>query len=117
MNKFFKSIGSILLAALLIFFTGHLQAQEANYSVVITIDGLRPDAISKSDAPNIKSLMKGGSYSLEAQTVIPSRTLPAHTSLVTGIRPQRHGMIVDRWRPSMGYVNAETIFSIAKNMV
>ncbi len=114
MNKFFKSIGRILLVALLLFFTGFVWSQEAKYALVITIDGLRPDAISKSDAPNIKSLMKGGSYSLEALTVIPSRTLPAHTSLVTGISPQRHGMIVDRWGPSMGYVNAEAIFSIAK---
>ena len=114
MNKFFKSSCRLLLTALLLFFIGLVCTQETRYSVVITIDGLRPDAISKSDAPNIKSLMKGGSYSLEAQTVIPSKTLPAHTSLVTGLNPQRHGMKLDHWRPSTGYVNTETIFSIAK---
>ena len=115
MNKFFKSSCRVLLiTALLLFFTGLVQAQEAKYVIVITIDGLRPDAISKSNAPNIKSLIKEGSYSLQAQTVIPSRTLPAHTSLVTGLNPQRHGMILNRWMPSMGYVSTETIFSIAK---
>ncbi|MGH7800670.1 MAG: ectonucleotide pyrophosphatase/phosphodiesterase [Thermodesulfobacteriota bacterium] len=114
MNKHFESIGRMLLVALVLFFAGFVQAQEAKYSVVITLDGLRPDAISKSNAPNIKLLMKGGSYSLEAITVIPSRTIPAHTSLVTGLSPQRHGMTLNRWMPSMGYVSAETIFSIAK---
>jgi predicted AlkP superfamily pyrophosphatase or phosphodiesterase len=94
--------------------TGLIRAQEASYSVIITIDGLRPDAITKSYAPNIKSLMKGGSYSLEALTVIPSRTLPAHTSLVTGLNPQRHGVLFNHWMPSMDYLHAETIFSIAK---
>ncbi len=113
MNKFFKTIGGFLLAALLLS-SAVVKAQEGNYSVVITIDGLRPDAISKSNAPNIKSLMKEGSYSLEAQTVIPSRTLPAHTSLFTGLDARRHGVIFNRWAPSMGYVNVETIFSIAK---
>ena len=114
MNKHFESIGRILLVALVLFFVGFVWSQEAKYALVITVDGLRPDAISKSDAPNIKSLIKEGSYTLQAQTVIPSRTLPAHTSLVTGLNPQRHGMILNRWMPSMGYVSAETIFSIAK---
>ncbi len=114
MNKHFESIGRILLVALVLFFAGFAWSQEGKYALVITVDGLRPDAISKSDAPNIKSLMKGGSYSLEALTVIPSRTLPAHTSLVTGLNTQRHGMELNRWAEFMGYVDTETIFSIAK---
>ena len=114
MNKLFESIGRILLVALLLFFTGFVWSQEAKYALVITVDGLRPDAISKSDAPNIKSLMKGGSNSLEALTVIPSRTIPAHTSLVTGLNSKRHGMELNQWTPIMGYVDTETMFSIAK---
>lgn len=114
MNKHFESIGRILLFALVLFFAGFVWSQEGKYALVITVDGLRPDAISKSDAPNIKSLMKGGSYSLEALTVIPSRTLPAHTSLVTGLNTRRHGMEPNRWAEFMGYVDTETIFSIAK---
>ena len=114
MNKFFKSSCRLILTALLLFFIGLVCTQETRYSVVITIDGLRPDAISKSNAPNIKSLMKGGSYSLAAQTVIPTKTLPAHTSLVTGLNTQMDGMELNSWMPLMGYVNIETIFSIAK---
>ena len=86
----------------------------AKYAVVITIDGLRPDAISKSNSPNINSLMKQGSYSLEARTVIPPHTLPAHTSLVTGLNTKKHKRELNFWNPSMDYVDKETIFSIAK---
>ena len=114
MNRLFESTGRILLVALVLFFAGFVWSQEGKYALVITIDGLRPDAVSKSNAPNIKSLIKEGSYTLQAQTVIPSRTLPAHTSLVTGLTPERDGMELNSWRPSMGYVNTETIFSISK---
>ncbi|MBI2487866.1 MAG: alkaline phosphatase family protein [Deltaproteobacteria bacterium] len=84
------------------------------YAVVITIDGLRPDAISKSNSPNINSFMKQGSYTFEACTVIPPRTLPAHTSLVTGLDTKKHKQKLNFWNPSMIYVDKETIFSIAK---
>ena len=61
MNRLFESTGRILLVALVLFFAGFVWSQEGKYALVITIDGLRPDAISKSDAPNIKSLIKEGS--------------------------------------------------------
>lgn len=114
MDKHLGKISGLITFAILLFLAGLVQAQEAKYSVVITLDGLRPDAILKSDVPNIKSFIKEGSYSLEAQTVIPSRTLPAHTSLVTGLNTQRHGMELNRWVQNMGYVDTETIFSIVK---
>ncbi|MEE8135678.1 MAG: alkaline phosphatase family protein, partial [Thermodesulfobacteriota bacterium] len=40
----------------------------AKYALVITIDGLRPDAILKADAPNLKALIKEGSYTPVAKT-------------------------------------------------
>ena len=114
MDKHLGKISGLITFAILLFLAGLVQGQEAKYSVVITLDGLRPDAISKSDVPNIKSFIKEGSYSLEAQTVIPSRTIPAHTSLVTGLNSKRHGMELSRWVQYMGYVDTETIFSIFK---
>jgi len=87
---------------------------KAKYAIIITIDGLRPDAITEGNVPHIKSLIKKGSYSLEAKTVIPARTLPAHTSLVTGLTPERHGMKINFWVPFMSYEDNQTIFSMAK---
>jgi predicted AlkP superfamily pyrophosphatase or phosphodiesterase len=59
---------------------------------VITVDGLRPDAITAEHAPSLTRLMTEGMSSAVGQTVMPSLTLPAHTSIFTGLVPQRHGI-------------------------
>lgn len=59
---------------------------------VISLDGLRPDAIAEAPAPTLKQLAKEGAFTLSAKTVSPTATLPAHTSMVTGLTPQHHGI-------------------------
>lgn len=88
--------------------TGHL--------VVISIDGLRPDAIEKFDAPTLQRLMREGTYTLEAQTILPSKTLPSHTSMLTGVGPAVHGIT---WNGDLtllrGTVRVPTVFSVARS--
>ena len=36
--------------------------------------------------------MREGAWSLEAQTIYPSKTLPSHTSMLTGVPPEQHGV-------------------------
>lgn len=86
----------------------------AEYALVIIIDGLRPDAISKKNAPNLIGLIKESSYTPSAKTVNPPKTLPSHTSLVTGLVPKEHGTYKNEWNPEMGYTEFDTIFTIAK---
>ena len=113
--KVFESAGGLLFVILFLFAGFSWSEAKTKYSVIITVDGLRADAIPRADVPNIRSLIEEGSYSLEAQTVIPSKTLPAHTSLVTGLVPEKHGKKSNFWIPRvMGYLNADTIFSIAE---
>ncbi len=112
--KIFDNIGRLLFIVLFLFAGLSPAEARVKYSVIITVDGLRPDAISKAHVPHIKSLIEGGSYCPEAQTVTSSKTLPAHTSLITGLIPERHGMKRNFWIPFMDYVNVDTIFSIAK---
>ena len=50
--------------------------------VLVSIDGLRPDAITTFAAPTLQRLMREGSYTLTASTINPSKTLPSHTSTV-----------------------------------
>jgi len=88
--------------------------QSAEFALVITIDGLRPDAILKADAPNLKALIKEGSYTPGAKTVDPPKTLPSHVSLVTGLVPKKHLTFINEWIDEMGYTEFETIFTIAK---
>src|SRR5215213_8092990 len=46
--------------------------------LILSIDCLRPDAISLAPMPNLLSLMQSSAYSLTAQTVLPSVTLISH---------------------------------------
>ena len=61
--------------------------------VVVSVDGLRPDAIESYDAPTLQRLMREGSYTMSASTIHPSKTLPSHTSMLTGQPPERHGVL------------------------
>lgn len=71
-------------------------ADPRGHVVVISIDGLRPDAIGHFRAETLLRLMREGSYSLEAQTITPSLTLPSHTSMLTGHGLDEHGVTWNR---------------------
>src|SRR5687767_2899111 len=61
--------------------------------VVVSVDGLRPDAITTYGASTLQRLMREGSYTLSATTIHPSKTLPSHTSMLTGQPPEQHGVL------------------------
>ena len=86
-----------------------------NHVVVISVDGLRPDAIAKFDATTIERLLRQGSATLEAQTILPSKTLPSHTSMLTGEDVDEHGIA---WNTNQtddhGHVAVPTVFGLAR---
>jgi arylsulfatase A-like enzyme len=77
----------------------------SRHVVVISIDGLRPDAIEAYGATTLQKLMREGSYTLAANTIHPSKTLPSHTSMLTGQPPERHGVL---WN-NVATADAETV--------
>ncbi len=79
--------------------------------LVITIDGLRADAIAAAPAPAIEALARRGSSTLAATTVTPSLTVPAHASLVTGYEIADHGLTWDEER--FGKIAVPTLFTAA----
>lgn len=81
--------------------------------VIISIDGLRPDAIDLAPMPTLQEIMKTGAYSLEAQTVTPSTTLPAHASMLSGLCPSAHGVTWDEYLPDRGYALGTDLFDLA----
>jgi predicted AlkP superfamily pyrophosphatase or phosphodiesterase len=91
------------------------QGAVSNHVIVISIDGLRPDAIEKFDAQVMQRLLREGAYSLSARTIFPSKTLPSHTSMLTGVTPDVHGIT---WNSDQtdehGVVQVETVFEVAK---
>jgi arylsulfatase A-like enzyme len=91
------------------------QRRVTDHVVIISVDGLRPDAIEKFGAATIQRLMREGSYAPDAQTVLPSTTLPSHTSMLTGVDPDVHGIT---WNTdetaARGYVRVATVFGLAR---
>lgn len=71
------------------------ESNEVRRVVVVVLDGLRPDAIEAFNLLNVRQLMQLGAFSTTAQTVQPSLTWPALTSLLTGAHPSTHGIMSD----------------------
>lgn len=84
----------------------------ADHVVLISIDGLRPDAITSEAAPTLQRLIKLGTYCPNAKTLNRSLTLPSHTSMLTGLRIERHGITWNRYRE--GHLKSPTALALAK---
>lgn len=86
-----------------------------DHVIVISVDGLRPDAIVRFGATNLLRLQSQGAFTAEAQTILPSKTLPSHTSMLTGVTPELHGIIWNRDRTGeLGVVQVQTVFEVVK---
>ena len=79
--------------------------------VVISIDGLRPDAIEAAQATTLQSLMMKGARGLHVETIRPSITLPSHTSMLTGLDFGHHPVVWNNYRA--GFIPVPTLFSVA----
>lgn len=86
-----------------------------DHVLIVSIDGLRPDAIEQFEAATLQRLMREGTYSRDAQTVLPSTTLPSHTSMLTGVDVDVHGVTwnSDEAASDRGPVSVPTVFSLA----
>jgi arylsulfatase A-like enzyme len=83
--------------------------------VVISIDGLRPDALRQPDTPNILALLQRGASTRNARTILPSVTLASHASMLSGYNPATHGITWDDYQPQRGTITVPTVFTHAHN--
>ncbi|HTP07774.1 MAG TPA: alkaline phosphatase family protein [Anaerolineae bacterium] len=67
---------------------------------LIIIDGLRPDAIRQARCPSLEWLMRNGSFTLKAHSVMPTFTLPCHTSIFYSLPAEQHGVLTNYWTPA-----------------
>src|SRR6187397_1910036 len=67
--------------------------------VLIMLDGARPDALTTARCPALTSLRERGSSTLKARSVMPSVTLPCHTSVFHSVPPTRHGITTNILTP------------------
>jgi predicted AlkP superfamily pyrophosphatase or phosphodiesterase len=81
--------------------------------LIVSFDGLRPDAISEAGMTNVMSLMQTGAYTFGAQTIMPSTTLPSHTSMLVGTCPEKHIVRWNQYVPKNGFAMGTDIFDLA----
>lgn len=63
-------------------------------AIVISVDGLAGFYWNdpRASMPNLRRLAERGAVASRMEAVFPSTTWPTHVSLVTGVRPARHGV-------------------------
>ena len=69
--------------------------------ILFVLDGLRPDGLQQASTPHVDRLISQGASTYTARTVMPSSTLPCHTSMFRGVTPQRHGILTNTWVPQV----------------
>lgn len=82
--------------------------------VIISEDGLRPDALTYVRPPTHEAIFKRAAYSLRAQTIRSASTLPSHAAMLSGFDVKEHGLYWNSWKPDRGYIQVPTVFDAAK---
>jgi predicted AlkP superfamily pyrophosphatase or phosphodiesterase len=71
--------------------------------LLVSIDGLRADAVGRGEMPNLDALAAEGVRAEWMNPSYPSLTFPNHYTLVTGLRPDHHGVVHNTmWAPALG---------------
>ncbi|KNZ40719.1 alkaline phosphatase family protein [Acetobacterium bakii] len=67
--------------------------KKSNYLVVVSYDAFSKDNWEMaSRLPNLSKLIKNGAYSTQLTSVYPTLTYVVHTTMVTGVYPDKHGI-------------------------
>jgi predicted AlkP superfamily pyrophosphatase or phosphodiesterase len=72
-------------------------AQQQRAVVLISIDGMRPDHVLEADRhglkiPNLRRMLREGAHATAMRGVMPTVTYPTHTTMLTGVWPDKHGI-------------------------
>ena len=75
--------------------TNRAEHLDKPYVVLVSLDGFRADYLDRFNLPNIRRVMRRGTRARSMIPVFPSLTFPNHYSLVTGLFPDRHGLVAN----------------------
>lgn len=118
MKKIILAISTLLSATNLI-------AQEAHV-IVISVDGFRPDFYKDPSwgMVNLRQAMAEGAHADGVRGVFPTVTYPSHTTILTGVKPLKHGIYYNtpveatgptgRWYWENDSIKVPTIWSAVK---
>jgi predicted AlkP superfamily pyrophosphatase or phosphodiesterase len=107
---FLRSLAIVVLLSI------HLHADERRVAhvFIVSIDGGKPAVIWESEMPTLKRLAAEGAVTWEANTIFPPKTLPSHTSMLTGVGPDKHQVLWNNFEPLRGKIKQPTVFTIAR---
>jgi predicted AlkP superfamily pyrophosphatase or phosphodiesterase len=86
-----------LVCAILIGTAGASEHRRTPFVVLISIDGLKPEAVIDAAShgltiPNLRAFIADGTYASGVRGVLPTLTYPSHMSILTGTSPAHHGI-------------------------
>ncbi len=81
--------------------------------IILSFDGMRPDAIAQAPMRNLFSMMQKGAYTLAARTISYSATLPAHASMLSAMCQSKHGVDWNSTKYYLGYSQGTDVFDLA----
>lgn len=114
-----KFLAAVVIAASfsgldLLLLTQPAQAERrTDHVFIVSFDGGKPSVMKQSKMPTVFKLSDDGATSWTAQTIFPSITLTSHTSMLTGVSPEKHNTLWNDWEPDQGMVKVPTIFALA----
>jgi predicted AlkP superfamily pyrophosphatase or phosphodiesterase len=104
-----KTLALAILVPSLVF-----AAPRAEHVFIVSIDGAKPAVVAESEMPTLKKIAAEGAVTWQASTIFPSITLPSHTSMLTGVGPDKHQVLWNGWTPIKGPVKVPTVFSLLR---
>lgn len=84
---------TLALLALQVLSSDRADAEPRSLVLLVSIDGFRADYLGKSVSPNLNRLAETGARAKGLISVFPSLTFPSHYSILTGLRPDVHGVV------------------------
>ncbi|MCE5237189.1 alkaline phosphatase family protein [bacterium] len=72
---------------------------QTTHALLISIDGLRPDALALTHTPVLDRLIADGASSMTCRADMPSVTLPCHQTMLRGVSVGRHGVTTNTFHP------------------
>ena len=82
-----------VVVAVLTVMVGSAQTGAAPIVILISFDGWRWDYTDRAEVPHLRALAARGVRAEGLIPTFPSKTFPNHYSLVTGLYPERHGIV------------------------
>jgi len=94
MAAFLRTLAALLVLIALGAPADAKPARRSPVTILISIDAFRPDYLDRGVTPNLSALAATG-VRAAMRPSFPSKTFPNHYALVTGLRPDRNGIVAN----------------------